>query len=211
MKLCLPHEGKGADRACPKITVNLEEDEVDKISVVHTSSVPQSHHCFDESMTIAIALNSSSINNLDLSSVRTVIDKWLQEQAIAAHEQQLRLEIDYPRQPTDPRELSEIPEVRLWFIRLDACYPWLPFLLDWKAGEFARYAAMLVPHQFNRTEGIQYNPEALEIFMMQKVFVLTDWLQQQGIPSQSRLKSMAQLLGYELDDAFFDLIRPQNS
>ena len=71
------------------------------------------------------------------------------------------------REPEDPRELSEIPEVRLWFIRLDARYPWLPFLLDWKAGELALYTAMLVPHQFSVKEGIQYNLEALEIFLMQ--------------------------------------------
>jgi hypothetical protein len=161
----------------------------------------------NHSMTIAIALNSDSINNLDLSPAQTVIEKLLQEQTLTSHEQQLRFDIDYPREPTDPRELSEIPEVRLWFIRLDARYPWLPFLLDWKAGEFVRYVAMLVPHQFHRTEGIQYNPEALEIFVMQKVFILTDWLSQLGIPSKSRLKSMAQLLGYELDDAFFDLIQ----
>lgn len=42
---------------------------------------------------------------------------------------------------------------------------------------------------------------------MQKLFVLTDWMQQLGIPSQSRLKSMAQVLGYDLDDSLFDLIR----
>jgi hypothetical protein len=47
----------------------------------------------------------------------------------------------------DPRELSEFPDIRLWFLRLDATYPWLPVLLDWRAGELARYAAMLVPHQ----------------------------------------------------------------
>ncbi len=158
-------------------------------------------------MTIAIALNSESINTLDLSPAQTVIETLLQEQTLAAHEQQLYFEIDYPRDPTDPRELSEIPEVRLWFIRLDAHYPWLPFLLDWKAGELARYTAMLVPHQFNRTEGIQYNPEALEIFVMQKIFVLTNWLKEQGIPGQSRSQSMAKMLGYELDSAFFDLIQ----
>lgn len=49
--------------------------------------------------------------------------------------------------PYDQRELSELPDVRLWFVRLDATYPWLPVLLDWRAGELARYAAMLVPHQ----------------------------------------------------------------
>jgi hypothetical protein len=65
---------------------------------------------------------------------------------------------------------------------------------------------MLVPHQFSRSEGIQYNPEALEIFVMQKVFVLNNWLRQNHISSQSRLKSMAQIFGYELDDSFFETI-----
>ena len=56
--------------------------------------------------------------------------------------------INYTREdPSDPRELSEFPDIRLWFVRLDATYPWLPVLLDWRAGELARYAAMLVPHQ----------------------------------------------------------------
>ncbi|NWF60832.1 MAG: CRR6 family NdhI maturation factor [Fischerella sp.] len=156
-------------------------------------------------MTITIALNSDSINALDLSPAATVIEQLLQEGAIASHEQQLRFEIDYPLEPGDPRELPEIPEVRLWFVRLDARYPWLPFLLDWKAGEFARYTAMLVPHQFSSKEGIQYNPEALEIFLMHKIFLLSDWLKQQSIPSRSRLQSMAQMLGYELEDAFFEM------
>jgi len=160
----------------------------------------------NESMTTTITLNSECINNLDLSPVQTVIENWLQQEAIASYEQQLSFDINYAREPEDPRELSEIPEVRLWFIRLDARYPWLPFLLDWKAGEFVRYTAMLVPHQFSRKEGIQFNPEALEIFLMHKIFVLTDWMQQLGIPSQSRLKSMGQMLGYDLDDLLFDLL-----
>lgn len=160
----------------------------------------------DDAMTLAIALNSDSINNLALAPAQTVIENLLQDGAIASHEQQLQFTIDYAQEPEDPRELSEIPEVRLWFIRLDSCYPWLPFLLDWKAGELVRYTAMLVPHQFSTQEGIQYNPEALEIFLMQKLFILTNWLKQQGIPSQSRLKSMAQLLGYELDDSLFNLL-----
>lgn len=157
-------------------------------------------------MTITITLNSNCVNSLDLSPAATLVEKLLQESAIASYEQQLQFAIDYAQEPEDPRELSEIPEVRLWFIRLDSCYPWLLFLLDWKAGELVRYTAMLVPHQFSTQEGIQYNPEALEIFLMQKLFVLTDWLKQQNIPSQSRLKSMAQLLGYELDDSLFNLL-----
>ena len=158
-------------------------------------------------MTITIALSSDCLHSLDLSPVATVIENLLQENsAIAAYEQQLVFDIKYPREPEDPRELPEIPEVRLWFIRLDSRYPWLPFLLDWKTGELARYIAMLVPHQFSSKEGIQYNPEALEIFLMHKLFILSDWMQKMGIPSKSRLKSMAQMLGYDLDDSVFDLL-----
>jgi hypothetical protein len=154
-------------------------------------------------MTLKINLNTNQIHSLDLSTVRSLIEPLLAEGAIASLEQQLGFEFDYPREPMDPRELSEIPEIRLWFIRLDSVYPWFPFLLDWKGGELARYTAMLVPHEFHRTEGIQYNPEALEIFVMQKLFVLMDWLKGKGFSSTSRLQSMALLLGYELDDDFF--------
>jgi len=162
-------------------------------------------------MTITITLNNDFIYSLDISPALMVIEPLLQEGSISSHEQQLRLEINYEREANDPRELSEIPEVRLWFIRLDSKYPWLPFLLDWKAGELARYAAMLIPHQFSSKEGVQYNPEALEIFLMHKIFILSDWLQKQNIGSPSRLKSLAQIMGYELDDAFFDMIEKSNS
>ena len=157
-------------------------------------------------MTITIRLDRNSLHALDLSGARNAIDPILEGGTIAESEQSIQFEIDYPREPNDPRELSEIPEVRLWFIRLDASYPWLPILLDWKAGELSRYAAMLVPHEFHRTEGIQYNPEALEIFLMHKIFAIAAWLQQQNLPSKSRLQSMAQMLGYELDDGFFDWV-----
>ena len=156
-------------------------------------------------MTIKLVLDTPAVNSLDLSNAIEQI-AFLLQQKIEDYEQQLQFNIDIKRPPDDPRELSEIPEIRLWFVRLDTVYPWLPFLLDWKAGELARYTAMLVPHQFNRSEGIIFNPEALEIFVMNKIFVLSDWLKQQEIPERSRLKSMAQLFGYELDDAFFEMI-----
>ena len=157
-------------------------------------------------MTVNIALDTNIIDSLDLSPIKKAIAELPSHNAIAEYEQQLQFTINYQLSTTDPRELSEVPEIRLWFVRLDSVYPWLPFLLDWKAGELARYVAMLVPHQFNRSEGIIFNPEALELFVMKKIFVLSDWLQQQDIPSRSRLKSMAQLFGYELDDAFFEMI-----
>ena len=157
-------------------------------------------------MTLEIAINTDSINNLDLSSALKAIEKLPQDRAIAEYEQKLKFAIDYAREETDPRELSEIPEIRLWFVRLDAAYPWLPFLLDWQGGELALYAAMLVPHQFSRSEGIIFNPEALEIFVMQKIFVVANWLKQKDINSKSRLQSMAKIFGYDIDDDFFDVI-----
>ncbi|MDJ1184471.1 CRR6 family NdhI maturation factor [Roseofilum casamattae] len=158
-------------------------------------------------MTIEILVNTTSIHTLDISVAKAAIAPLLSDRdTLLANEQQLTFAIDYPREDTDPRELSEIPEIRLWFIRLDTMYPWLPFILDWKAGELARYTAMLVPHQFHRTDGIQYNPESLEIFVMHKTLTLINWMQEQGIERRSRLKAMTQMLGYELDDGFFDLI-----
>lgn len=156
-------------------------------------------------MTTTIALNAELINNLDLSPAVSLIQSWLATGTIADYEQQLQFAIDYPQD--DELEFSEIPEVRLWFIRLDSVYPWLPYLLDWRSGELARYAAMLVPHQFSRKEGIQYNPQALDIFIMQKVFVLMDWLATQGLTSDHKLKNMAEIFGYDLNSGLFELLR----
>ena len=152
-----------------------------------------------------IKLNAATLNRLDLSPAVAIIEPWLADGSVINHEQELRFEISFPQEPGDPRELSEIPEVRLWFLRLDARYPWMPFLLDWEAQELGRYTAMLVPHQFG-PNGIEFNPEALELFLMQKIFALSDWMQQQGIASRIKLKFMAQMLSYELEDEFFDLL-----
>lgn len=159
-------------------------------------------------MSITINIDTNAIAKLDLSVAKAKIADLSGDKAIAQNqdEQQLQFEIDYKREADDPRELSEIPEIRLWFIRLDAAYPWLPLLLDWRSGELARYTAMLVPHQFSRSEGIIYNPEALEIYVMQKIFVLANWCREREIPATSRLKSFAQLFGYEIEDSFFEQI-----
>lgn len=152
-----------------------------------------------------ISVGDRALLSLDYSSIAGPIDRWLQTQP-KQFNLDLSFTIDYQREPSDPRELSEIPEIRLWFIRVDAHYPYLPLLLDWQAGELARYVAMLVPHQFSRKEGIHYNPEALEIWVMHRVFLLTGWLHTQQIDDRSRLKFMTQMLGYELDDGLFALI-----
>lgn len=157
-------------------------------------------------MSIIISINQPQIEQLDLSPVTDIVRDWLTSAKIIDHEQKLQFDIDYYRPECDPRELSEVPEIRLWFIALDACYPWLPLFLNWREGELSRYTAMLVPHRFSRSEGIQYNSEALDIFIMNKTFILHDWLRQQGIKGNSRLKAMAQIFGYDLDDNFFSLL-----
>ncbi|MBP0019820.1 MAG: CRR6 family NdhI maturation factor [Cyanobacteria bacterium SBLK] len=150
-----------------------------------------------------ISLNAERIHQLDLSPVIALVDKILAGD-ISTSEAQIFFTIDYPREETDPRELSEIPEVRLWFLRLDARYPWLPFLLDWKS-ELPRYIAMLVPHQFHRTDGVLYNPEALEIAIATKTFIIYDWLRDRGIEPQEKIKFMWMTVGYDLDNSFFEI------
>jgi hypothetical protein len=111
----------------------------------------------------AIAVSTPHFQSLDLTPAQQIIDSVLRDRTALSDPKLLfSFDIDFPREASDPRELSEIPEVRLWFIRLNARYPWLPLYLDWESGELSRYSAMLVPHQFSPIDGIRYNPEALE-------------------------------------------------
>ncbi len=155
-----------------------------------------------------ISVGREAIGALDLAPARDAIEAFLAALAVdvRAIEWQVSFAIDYPREPGDPRELSEMEEVRLWFIRLDATYPWLPYVLDWRSGELARYAAMLVPHQFSKVDGIEYNPEAIAIFVMHKLFTIAAWLRQYGLGNWDKLQQMAQTLGWEVDRSFFDLL-----
>lgn len=163
-------------------------------------------------MTTSVSLDPDQLNRLDLQPVEAVLTPWLDAGGLTAstsapsQELRLRFTIEFPREPDDPRELSEIPEVRLWFVRLDAHYPWIPLVLDWESGELTRYVAMLVPHQFSPQEGIQFNPEALELFVMHKVFDCMRWMRQQGNLNPNRIKFFTQMLGYDLEDAFFELL-----
>lgn len=158
-------------------------------------------------MITSIPLTPTHIDQLDLSPVQTLIESWSKSSSIAQQDPGLVFEIHYPQaDESDPVEFSEMPEVRLWFLRLDTVYPWLPYILDWRSGELARYAAMLVPHQFSQREGIQYNPQALDIFIMQKVFWVRQWLLSQGIENIQKLQQMTEMFGYEIEAEFFDLI-----
>ncbi|MGB0562228.1 MAG: CRR6 family NdhI maturation factor [Spirulinaceae cyanobacterium] len=153
-------------------------------------------------MTVTFTITAPQIDRLDLTAVKALIEKELAAENLP-NPPLLRFEIDYPLAPDDPRELSEIPEIRLWFVRLDVAYPWLIYHLDWST-EIARYTAMLVPHQFSRTEGIHYNPEALELFIMAKVFAVDAWLKQNQLAGQGKIQAMLQMLGYDLDEAFLN-------
>lgn len=158
-------------------------------------------------MTEIITLTPVAIDALDLAQVDHVIQAWLMTPDITVHEQQLGFEITYPRPPEEPGlELSELAPVRLWFIALDSRFPWLPFFLDWRNGELVRYAAMLIPHQFSRQQGIQFNPQGLDIFVMQKALILWDWLESHKLPGERRIRAMAEMFGYELDHHFFQML-----
>ncbi len=148
-------------------------------------------------------LNAEAIRQLDLTPGHTLLEQLLQDPATGA--QQVQCHIDFPRALDDPRELSEIPEIRLWFVRFDAHYPWMPYFLDWRQGELARYAAMLVPHKFHPQEGIEYHPEALEIFLYSKIFVLMHWMKQHQVGGVADLKNMALIFGFEIEDSFLSL------
>lgn len=154
-------------------------------------------------MTLTLTLNATAIEALDLTPGHELVKLLYQDPSSAA--QQVQCHIDYPQAVDDPRELPEIPEVRLWFVRFDATYPWMPYFLNWRSGELTRYAAMLVPHRFNPREGIEFNPEALELFLYSKVFVLMQWMKAQGVGSVTDLKNMALVFGFEINDEFLTL------
>ncbi|KAJ7979037.1 Chlororespiratory reduction 6 [Quillaja saponaria] len=157
-----------------------------------------------------VVIDNDIIRRLDLSPFQaaTGITSPLSVKPKEFLERTIGFTINYNREdPHDPRELSEFPDIRLWFVRLDATYPWLPILLDWRAGELARYTAMLVPHQMNMKLGVVFNPEAVELFVMKKVFIVHSWLKHHNIP-KPRLKTndMARMLGFGIGDELYDLI-----
>lgn len=115
----------------------------------------------------------------------------------------LELRFDWPRQADDPRELSEIPELRLWSLRADALCPWLPLVLERSTGQLTRHVAMLLPHSFSRAEGIRFAPDSLELWMTQRLFLLDHWSRSQGLNCRGNLEQMAAVLGFELDGSFW--------
>ncbi|XP_020688744.1 protein CHLORORESPIRATORY REDUCTION 6, chloroplastic-like [Dendrobium catenatum] len=153
---------------------------------------------------IEIVINNDIIRQLDLSPIFTINGA----KPTLILEKTVGFTINYEREdPYDNRELSEFPDIRLWFVRHDALFPWFFVVLDWRAGELARYAAMLVPHQMSMTKGIVFNPEALELLVLNKVFIVHAWLKQQKIPKpEPKTSDMARMLGFGIGEEFFNLI-----
>ncbi|MCP9849294.1 CRR6 family NdhI maturation factor [Cyanobium sp. Morenito 9A2] len=118
----------------------------------------------------------------------------------------LDLQFDWPLQEGDPRERSEIPELRLWSLRADALHPWLPLVLERSGGQLARHVAMLLPHGFSASEGLGFAPGSLELWITHRLFQLEAWGAREGVLCRANLDQMAAVLGYALEPAFWTVL-----
>ncbi len=151
-----------------------------------------------------LIISATAIRSLDLSPLATLAA--LPPRQMVAIGAALTLDFDWPLAADDPRERSELPELRLWSLRADALCPWLPLLLDRSSGQLARHVAMLLPHGFSRSEGLRFAPESLELWITHRLFLLDAWAQADGLNIRQGLGQMAAVLGFDLDPAFWDPI-----
>jgi hypothetical protein len=150
----------------------------------------------------AVLVSAPAIRRLDLSPLEGWAAQAPADLIRAAGT--LQLTYEWPRADEDPRELSEIPEPRLWTLRADAHYPWLPLLIDRASGQLTRHVAMLLPHGFSRSEGIRFAPEALELWLTHRLYWLDHWARGHGLNCRQGLGQMAAVLGLDLDPSFWD-------
>jgi len=167
---------------------------------------------------VRVSIAWTALNSLDLSAVDAALapftDPATRAPTRAVLDLDLAFDLELQRAAGDPREACEIPEVRLWFVRLDARYPWLPAFLDWRGGELARFAAMLIPHRISTQDGLLFNDEALEIWLFAKTFALFPVLRAllpETAQPDARLKGMAAMLGYDISDDFYGMLRDDES
>lgn len=160
----------------------------------------------------SIIVSADQIRGLDLAPLEAWRQRPLAELVAeaASDEAGLALQFDWPRDDDDPRELSEIPELRLWSLRADALWPWLPLLLERSSGQLARHVAMLLPHSFAAQAGLQFAEGALELWITQRLFLLDHLAQGQGFGCRQGLGQMAAVLGMELDPAFWATLPAPN-
>jgi hypothetical protein len=149
-----------------------------------------------------LRIEATQIRDLDLGALQALRGCGVADLVDAAGS--LELQFDWPRDPEDPRELSEIAELRLWSLRADALLPWLPLLLERSSGQLTRHVAMLLPHGFSRSEGIRFAPESLELWITHRLFWLDRWTQEAGVPCRQKLSQMAAVLGFDLEPSFWE-------
>ncbi len=157
-----------------------------------------------QSRTQPVVIDAVAIQTLDLKALNPWMERPLPD--LLAQGAGLELQYNWPREADDPRELSECPEPRLWALRADAIHPWLPLVLERSSGSLIQHVAMVVPHDFSPSEGIRFDPQALEIWITHR-FMLLDHLGEQLPQSQrGNLLQMAATIGYEVDAAFWTLL-----
>jgi hypothetical protein len=148
-----------------------------------------------------LTVTSEAIQRLDLTALEPLRQRPLAQ--LLADAGNVALTLEWPRQPEDPRELSEIPELRLWTLRADALHPWLPLLLERSSGQLTRHVAMLLPHGFHREEGIRFAQESLELWITHRLFQLDEQARAAAVNCRGSLSQMAAVLGFELDPQFW--------
>ena len=157
-----------------------------------------------QSRTEPVVIDAVAIQTLDLRPMNPWMERPLTD--LLSDGAGLELQYKWPRDAEDPRELSECPEPRLWALRADAVYPWLPLVLERSGGSLIQHVAMVVPHNFSPSEGIRFDPQALELWITHR-FMLLDHLGEQLAQSQrGNLLQMAATIGYEVDPAFWTLL-----
>ena len=157
-----------------------------------------------QSRTEPVVIDAVAIQTLDLRPMNPWMERPLTD--LLSDGAGLELQYKWPRDAEDPRELSECPEPRLWALRADAVYPWLPLVLERSGGSLIQHVAMVVPHNFSPSEGIRFVPQALELWITHR-FMLLDHLGEQLAQSQrGNLLQMAATIGYEVDPAFWTLL-----
>ena len=151
-----------------------------------------------------VLITAAAIRHLDLSPLDHVSHQPLGQ--LLDSGPVLQLQFDWPRDAEDPRELAECPEPRLWSLRADARFSWLPLVLERDQGSLIQHVAMVVPHSFNRGEGLRFEPQALELWITHRLMQLDDMCRSEGFPMRGNLSQMAAALGYELDVNFWALL-----
>lgn len=55
--------------------------------------------------------------------------------------------------------------------------------------------------------GLVYNPEALELFAMNKLFLVHEWLKARKVAKpEAKLNNMLRMLGFSISSQLFDLV-----